>query len=200
MIRRFLPSNLGGIFLRIPGTKSQSELYNEWKDKKGGGKAVKLPLSVLAEQYADSVYAVAFSVCRNIHDAQDIMQDTFLEYHLTNKDYTSQEHIHAWLLRVAINKSRNLCRSAQHRHTLPLEDWAQTLVFPEPVDRQVLEAVMALPEQHRVVVHLYYYEGYSVKEIAKLLRVGESAVKHRLAGGRAKLKELLKEDWNNDES
>ena len=59
---------------------------------------------------------------------------------------------------------------------------------------------MALPEKHRVVLHLYYYEGYSVREIAKLLRLGESAVKHRLAGGRAQLKEKLKEDWNNDGS
>ena len=161
---------------------------------------MKLPLSVLAERYADSVYAAAFSVCRSIHDAQDIMQETFLEYHITSKDFASQEHIRAWLMRVAINKARNLCRSAQHRRNLPLEDWAQTLVFPEPTDRKVFESVMALPEQYRVVVHLHYYEGYSVREIAKLLRVGESAVKHRLAGGRAKLKELLKEDWNNDES
>lgn len=161
---------------------------------------MKLPLAVLAEQYADSVYAAAFSVCRSIHDAQDVMQETFLEYHVTNKEFASQEHIRAWLLRVAINKARNLCRSAQHRLSLPLEDWAQTLVFPEPTDRKVFDAVMALPEELRVVVHLHYYEGYSVRETAKLLRVGESAVKHRLAKGREQLKELLKEDWNNDGS
>ena len=59
---------------------------------------------------------------------------------------------------------------------------------------------MSLPEPLRVVLHLHYYEGYSVKEIAKLLRLGESAVKHRLARGRAQLKEILKEDWNNDGS
>ena len=161
---------------------------------------MKIPLSALAEQYAQSVYAAAFSVCGNVQDAQDVMQETFLEYHVTKKDFSSQEHVHAWLLRVAVNKAINLCRSAQHRRTLPLEDWAQTLEFPEPSDRKLFEEVMALPEKHRVVLHLYYYEGYSVREIAKLLRLGESAVKHRLAGGRAQLKEKLKEDWNNDGS
>ena len=161
---------------------------------------MKLPLPVLAEQYAQSVYAAAFSVCRNIHDAQDVMQETFLAYHITNKDFSSQEHIRSWLLRVAINKAKNLRRSAQSRLTLPLEDWAQTLVFPEPADRKLFEAVMDLQEQFRVVLHLHYYEGYSVKEIARLLRLGESAVKHRLVRGRAQLKEILKEDWNNDGS
>ncbi len=161
---------------------------------------MKQPLQVLAEQYAESVYAAAFSICRNIQDAQDIMQETFLAYHITNIDFASHEHIRAWLLRVAINKARNMCRSAQHQRTLPLEDWAQTLVFPEPADRKLFETVMALPEQFRVVLHLHYYEGYSVREIAKLLRLGESAVKHRLARGRAQLKEVLKEDWNNDGS
>ena len=161
---------------------------------------MKLSLPVVAEQFANSVYAAAFSICRNIHDAQDIMQETFLEYHITEKNFASQEHIRSWLLRVAINKARNLCRSAQHQRTLPLEDWAQALVFPEPIDRKLFETVMALPDQSRVVLHLYYYEGYSVKEISKLLHLGESAVKHRLARGRTQLKESLKEDWNNDGS
>ena len=161
---------------------------------------MKIPLSVLAEQYGDSVYAAAFSVCGNIQDAQDVTQETFLAYHVTKKDFSSQAHVRAWLLRVAINKARNLCRSAQHSRTLPLEEWAQTLVFSEPSDRELFEAVMALPEKYRVVLHLYYYEGYSVREIAKLLRLGESGVKSRLARGRAQLKEQLKEDWNNDRS
>ncbi len=161
---------------------------------------MKLPLSVLAEQYEDHVFATAFSVCHNVQDAQDIMQETFLEYHMTKKDFASPEHIRSWLLRVAINKARNLCRSAHHRRTLPLEDYAQKLVFLEPSDRELFETVMALPEKHRLVLHLHYYEGYSVREIARLLRVGESAVKHRLAKGRAQLKIKLKEDWDNDES
>ena len=160
---------------------------------------MKLPLSFLAEQYAQSVYAAAFSVCGNVHDAQDVMQETFLEYHVTKKEFASQEHVRAWLLRVAVNKAINLRSSARYRRTLPLEDWAQTLEFPEPSDRRLFEEVMALPEKYRVVLHLYYYEGYSVREIAKLLRLGESGVKHRLARGRAQLKEKLKEDWNYDE-
>ena len=164
------------------------------RTRKGCERPVRIPLSVLAERYGDKVYAAAFSVCRNLHDAQDIAQETFLSYHTTKKEFASEEHILAWLLRVAVNKSKNLCRSAHKQRDLPLEDWEQTLVFAEAADRELFQAVLALPEPYRVVLHLHYYEGYSVKEIAKLLRVGESAVKQRLARARAQLKELYQED------
>lgn len=160
---------------------------------------MKLPLEELAERYKDNLFAAAFSVCKNSQDAEDVVQETFLQYHTTKTEFENEQHIRAWLLRVAINRAKNITLSFWRRKSLPLEDYAATLAFETPEAGELFEAVMALPEKYRVVVHLYYYEDYSVKEIAGLLRLSESGVKARLMRGRRLLKEALKEEWNDDE-
>ena len=74
------------------------------------------------------------------------------------------------------------------------------LVFEDSGDRELMDAVLRLPERYRIVIHLFYYEDYTVAEIAKLLHLSQSNVKTRLSRGRNLLKETLKEDWNDDES
>ena len=75
----------------------------------------------------------------------------------------------------------------------------ETLDFQFPEDRGLFETVMGLPEKYRVVLHLYYFEDYSVKETAALLSVTEGSVKTRLSRARAMLKEILREDWADDD-
>ncbi len=82
---------------------------------------------------------------------------------------------------------------------MSLEDYVETLTFETPESRELFEEVMKLPEKYRVVIHLFYYEDYSVKEIAKILRTTESSVKVRLSRGRAKLKDSLKEEWEDEQ-
>lgn len=74
----------------------------------------------------------------------------------------------------------------------------ETLSFPDPQSRDLFREVMKLPDKYRIVIHLFYYEVYSVREIAKILKLSESNVKVRLSRGRALLKDSLKEDWEND--
>lgn len=74
----------------------------------------------------------------------------------------------------------------------------ETLVFETPESENLFETVMKLPEKYRIVIHLYYYEDYSVNEIADILKLSESNVKTRLSRGRAMLKNVLKEEWDND--
>ena len=74
----------------------------------------------------------------------------------------------------------------------------ETLSFPDPQSRDLFKEVMKLPDKYRIVIHLFYYEVYSVREIAKILKLSESNVKVRLSRGRARLKDSLKEDWEND--
>ena len=154
---------------------------------------------VLFERYRQNVYAAAFSVCRNAADAEDVLQDTFLQYHKTNKDYKDEQHIRAWLLRVAMNRATDVYRKRKRRQEAPLDDYAETLAFPSPAASTLFDTVMALPETYRSVIHLFYYEDYTVAEIAKLLHLSQSNVKTRLSRGRNLLKETLKEDWNDDE-
>ena len=154
---------------------------------------------VLFETYRQNVYAAAFSVCKNAADAEDILQETFLQYHQTNKQFDSEQHIRAWLLRVAINRAKDVYRQKKRRRETALEDYMETLTFPSPESGALFSAVMALPEHYRSVIHLFYYEDYTVDEIAKLLHLTQSNVKVRLSRGRKLLKESLGEDWNDDE-
>lgn len=155
--------------------------------------------ALLVEKYQDRLFAAAFSVCKNPQDAEDVVQESFIVYHSSKKEFESEEHIKAWLLRVTINKAKNCCRSLWRNVSVPLEDYADSLEFECSNDRTLFDAVMSLPEKYRIVLHLYYFEDYPVREIAGILSISESNVKVRLNRARAMLKEILKEDWAEDE-
>ena len=160
---------------------------------------MKTDTRILFEAYRQNVYAAAFSICRNAADAEDVLQETFLQYHKTNKQFEDEQHIRAWLLRVAMSRATDLYRKRRRHGETPLEDNMAALQFPSPESSALFDAVMALPEKYRSVIHLFYYEDYTVAEIAKLLHLTQSNVKTRLSRGRNLLKETLKEDWNDDE-
>lgn len=153
----------------------------------------------LFEKYQNNLYAVAFNVCKNAEDAKDVVQDTFIQYHLLKKEFDNEQHIRAWLIRVAINKAKNMNRTFWRKNKVPLEEYIETLAFETPESEELFETVMKLPEKYRIVIHLFYYEDYTVHEIADILKITESNVKVRLSRGRVMLKEKLREEWENDE-
>lgn len=159
---------------------------------------MRLPTNHLIEKYKDNLFGIAFNLCKNPEDAEDIVQDTFVEYFSSRKDFTNEEHIRAWLIRVAINKSKNILKAFWRKKRVSLEDYMETLSFETPESENLFETVMKLPRNYRIVIHLFYYEDYSVKEISDILRLSESNVKVRLSRGRALLKTTLKEDNEND--
>ncbi len=154
---------------------------------------------ILIEMYQDNLFAVAFNICKNGADADDVVQDTFLQYHLTKKQFDNEQHIRAWLIRVAMNKAKDKMRSFWHQKSLPLDEYIETLSFETPESANLFEQVLNLPEKYRIVIHLFYYEDYSVREIAAILKVTETNVKVRLSRGRKMLKDILKEEWEDDE-
>ncbi len=154
---------------------------------------------VLMDRYKDNLFAVAFNVCKNAADADDVVQDTFIQYHTQTRQFESEQHIKAWLIRVAINRAINVTRSLWRRSSLPLEEYMESLPFETPEESTLFAQVMALPEKYRVVIHLFYYEDYSVRDIAGILKVNETNVKVRLSRGRGLLKKALKEEWSDDE-
>ena len=149
------------------------------------------------EQYADTVYRVAFHSCRNPADSEDIVQNVFLKLYKETKEFESEEHLRRWLLRVAVNESKKLIGSAWFRRKAPLEEFAGTLEFETPEESELFLAVMALPKKYRVPVYLFYYEDYPIKEIASLTGLKESTLQTRLQRARAQLREKLKEDVND---
>lgn len=85
------------------------------------------------------------------------------------------------------------------RNTQSLENYMETLAFDSPEFSELFEAVMKLPKKYRIVIHLFYYEDYSINEIADILKISVSNVKVRLSRGRRMLRETLEEGWEDDE-
>ena len=160
---------------------------------------MRIETSQLAKSYQDHLFAAAFHICENAADAEDVVQETLLRYYNCRKEFDSEEHIRAWLFRVAVNLAKNVRRSIWRHKTVPLEDYMETLTFASPEAESLFAEVMRLPEKYRIVIHLFYYEDYSVREISRILKLTESNVKVRLNRGRKMLKQILKEEWNDED-
>ena len=153
---------------------------------------MRLPTQTVIQMYQDNLFRIAFSICQNREDAEDVVQETFLRYHSGAVDFNDEMHIRAWLIRVTINQSKNMLRTFWHRNRTSLEDYMEQL--------ELFETVMKLPEKYRTVIHLFYYEDYSIKEFADIVMISESNVKVRLNRGRTVLRDTLKEAWDYEQS
>lgn len=143
-------------------------------------------------QYKDMVYRVAFTYLRNTADAEDISQETFLKLYKQSMPFADEGMEKAWLIRVTINACHNLRKSAWYSRRAELPE--QMLVsFSDPADSVLYQEVFALPERYRVVVLLYYYEEYSIQEIANLTGRKVSTIQTQLDRARKKLKLALTE-------
>ena len=139
-------------------------------------------------QHMRSIVRAAYAYVRCIQDAEDIAQETFLAYLHYGRPLTNEAHEKAWLLRVCINKSRNLLKSGWQKSRNPLPE---NLSTPPPKENEVLSAVLALEEKYRLPIHLFYYEGYAIKDIAAILSLPSSTVGTRLARAKTQLKQRL---------
>ena len=145
----------------------------------------------IIEKYFNMIYKLALAQTRDQQIAEDVTSDVFLKYMESKKVFENEEHIKAWLLRVTINTSRSVFSSSWFKKTVPLEETLEGAGIPEE-ESEVYLAVMNLPEKYRTVIHLFYYEGFSVLEIADILNSKESTVKSQLLRARALLKDSLK--------
>ena len=144
------------------------------------------------EQYGDRVYRLALTRTGHVQDAEDVTQTVFLQYAKAlekGQTFECEEHRKAWLLRVTINQSKNLFASAWFRHRVPL---TEEISFTQEEYSEIYFAVQSLPEKYRTVIHLYYYEGYSVREISELLKRKENTVKSLLKRGREQLRKEIR--------
>jgi len=149
----------------------------------------------MVQVYLDSVYRVAVSGCHTMADAEDVVQNTFIKLWERKEPFEDAEHARRWLIRVAVNECHNLWRSPWKKRTVFLEDMTKEPSFSMKEKSELYEAVIKLPVKYRQVVHLYYFEEYSVKEIAGMMKLSETAVQTRLLRARQKLKETLKGAW-----
>lgn len=147
------------------------------------------------EQYADMVQRICFYYLKNQADTEDVFQKVFIKYMTYKEPFATQEHEKAWLIRVAINACKDDLRSFFRRRTVPLETVTEMAAETPSDHREVLEAVLSLPDKYKDPIYLHYYEGYSASEIGKIIGKKENTVYSLLSRGRGILKEKLGGEW-----
>lgn len=145
------------------------------------------------EEYSSTVSKTAFSYLKNVADAEDITQEVFLSLMQSKGEFENEEHLKAWLIRVTINKCKNYLKSSWFKSRNPI---LGDITYLPKGESEVLSAVLSLKVKYRIPIHLYYYEGYSIKEIAKILDTPESTIGTRLSRARKILKEMLGEIYD----
>ena len=124
----------------------------------------------LAERYMDTVFRVAYSYLRCRDDADDVTQDVLIQLYKEDKAFESDAHVKNWLIRVTVNRCKNVLRAPWHKAE-DIADYENTLVFEQPQYRELFDAVMSLDRRYRLPVLLYYYEGQRPKGIAGVLGI-----------------------------
>lgn len=145
------------------------------------------------QKHSDMVYRLAVARVKNKYDADDILQEVFLRFIKCKDNVENDEHLKALLIRITINCSKSMLTSSWFKRTEPLSE--SLSVSDEYSD--TLDVVMRLPQKYRTVIHMHYYMGYSVEEIAVILKSKPSTVKSWLHRARQKLKIYLEGDEVN---
>lgn len=159
--------------------------------------SMNLTAEELIERYADMVYRLALTEVKNKTDAEDIFQEVFIRLVKNLHKLDSEEHAKAWLIRVTINCTRKHFASYWNRNIDFMSEDADMGRESEELanllngESPVLEAVCRLPEKYRIVVHLFYFEDFSVANISKILKTTENTIKSQLHRARKLLKEML---------
>ena len=147
--------------------------------------------------YRKNVISAALCYVRNTSDAEDIVQEAFMKLYTYDGSFESDEHVKAWLLRCAINMSKNLLHTYWYRNSAPLEAADEKVHYDVTESGGLLTILHKIGKKNRIALYMYYYEGYSVNEIAAILQINENAVSARLGRGRRQLKKLLSDERND---
>lgn len=147
----------------------------------------------VVDLFSDHIYRAAYAYLGDAHEAQDVVSEVLMKYFscCEDLDIDDYEHLKAWLLRTAINRCKDILRSARFRRTEPLEDVHKTDFGSPEVRIDVKRALDDLSEKYRIVVYLYYYSEYKTEEIAQLLKLPKGTVVSRLDRARRKLRKAL---------
>ena len=145
------------------------------------------------ETYSAPIIRLCYTYVKSKEEAEDIAQDVFLELIRQGKEFDDPGYEKAWLMKTAVNKCKNTLRSFRLRKNVPLEDvYAENDKEIENSESPVFKAVMDLPEKYRTPVHLFYVNGFTIKEISYITGRNAATVGTQLARGRELLKEMLK--------
>lgn len=153
------------------------------------------------QRHKDMIYKLAWAYCKDRYQADDVFQEVFFKYLKYHPRFKTPEHEKAWFIRTTINICKNLLKNKWNRDMVQLQEWDEGQAFQKGMGdafEELKEAILDLPEKYRIPIHLYYYEEYSVREIAKLLRMNESTIQTHLQRGRERIKQVLERSEDYD--
>ncbi|MBR5805237.1 MAG: RNA polymerase sigma factor [Oscillospiraceae bacterium] len=151
-------------------------------------------IEIIIRKYGDMLYRLSLIMLKNESDAEDVVQETIIKYYQKSPVFVDSEHEKAWLIKVATNKCRDLLRF--RGRYIQIEEKFLEQIAEEETDYGIIEALTVLPEKYRLVLTLYYIEGYRIEDIAKIISRTSSAVKMRLQKGRKLLKEIYEKEYS----
>ena len=146
-------------------------------------------------EHAQMLYRIAFTYMKNSYDSEDALQECFVRYLRSGREFSDPLHEKGWLILTVTNICRDMLKSKARQHE-SLEQHPE-LSAPAPETDSLMSAVLALPDRYKAPLYLYYYEGYSVKEIAGMLRLPVNTVKTRLSRAKKRLKNEWEENPND---
>lgn len=143
--------------------------------------------------YGKTIFKIAMTYLGNKSDAEDVMQEVFIKLLYHAPEFKSKDYEKYWIIRTTSNICKNMLKSFWHKNTDNLEGVSE--YFSGQYETNIAELLFQLEPKYRIVLYLMYYEGYSIKEIADMLSVSQSAVKMRLKRGREMLKLDIEEGY-----
>lgn len=149
----------------------------------------------MIEKHSDMVYRIALTRCGCIENAEDIFQEVFIKFSEKMPQFENEEHEKAWFIRVTINLTKNMNNSSWNKKVITLDE---NITFENQEENDVFSVVCELPQNYRTVIYLLYYEGYKIKEIAKLMKTREGTVKTWAFRAREILKQKLKGGFESE--
>lgn len=142
----------------------------------------------IVEKYFDMIFRIAYQYLFNNYDAEDIVQEVLVKLLTKKVIFKDEEHVKSWLIRVTINQCLDYKKTLAKRSVVPIEN--MEIPF-EQKEEGILEELQLLKEDERNILYLYYYEGYKIKEIAKILKQKQNTINSKLTRARKKLKEIM---------
>lgn len=147
------------------------------------------------EKYSDMVYRIALTRSGTVENAEDIFQEVFIKYSQKSPKFENEEHRKAWIIRVTINLSKNMNNQVWNKRIINLDE---NISFETKEENDIFSIVCELPKNYKTVIYLFYYEGYKVSEIAKILKKREGTIKTWLSRARQILKNKIEGGFEDE--
>lgn len=147
----------------------------------------------VVNKFSDILIRIAFQHTKSLSDSEDIVQDVYMKLIKSSYEFEGEDHLKAWLIKVTYHRCKDFFKLSWYKRVVPIDD---NMDFLAKEEQEIMEEIFQLKKEDRIIIYLYYYEGYSIKDIAQILEKKENTISSKLQRARKKLKVLIEEGEN----